>query len=150
MVDYIVVKKISEERIDKNEKVYKVLTFVTPPEKHHYDIEERKTKLFQQPQKVRQHCVWQESYNGGGEEDFGYSLNIGDNVMGSIVSMPVEPYDIVNKETGEVVTVANYTAVVLGDSSKSNWNYLIHKEFEKQDKVIRQLPTLETLLGKNV
>jgi len=67
----------------------------------------------------------------GIEADFGYALEVGDKVEGSIVTRKVSPYDIPNAD-GEVLrTVDHYTCAVLGDTNdKHSFDQTILQTFK--------------------
>ena len=141
---YLVVKRISDIMLDKNEREYKTLLLESPGEQIHKDRKLKASFVFKTPKDKAKLLAWKKSYKDG-FPDFGYHLEEGDKVMGEIINMPVEPYDIVNVRTGEVYTALHYTTIVLGDSTRSDWNYKIHETFRKKGKIIRTLPTIISL-----
>ena len=63
--------------------------------------------------------------------EFGFDLKPGENVLGDIVTMDVEPYEITD-EDGEVREVSIYSRVILGDNSKASFHSLVRQEFARQ------------------
>jgi len=68
----------------------------------------------------------------GIEPDFGWNLEVGDKTEGSIVSRKVTPYDIIDRDSGEVLrSVDYYTAAVLGDvNDKESFEQTIKQTFK--------------------
>lgn len=62
--------------------------------------------------------------------DIGFNEPIGSHYLGDIISKEVEPYDIVDKTSGEVTRVNRYSAVVFGDSTSEMFKLDINKAFE--------------------
>jgi len=142
----IKVVKVSDLRLDKNNKEYRTIEFETSNykiitsedtgENIKVRIEPRRNKL----------NVWQESYVNG-EPSFGYDYQIGEFVMGDIITANVEEYQIPTKT--EPYKTSIYTCIVLGDSTKDNWNKKIERTFENNNKII-VIPKHISLTGVNV
>lgn len=71
--------------------------------------------------------------------EFGFDLNVGDMVTGSIVKRAVEAYDIVDESTGDVRAVESYSRVILGDTGKFEFQALIVQEFRRQGHELIQV-----------
>lgn len=132
--NYVIVEDISEVLLDKNNKKYKVLTFVTPEEMRCSDTRERRVVKYKAPKTRTKVLAWECSYLDG-YPDFGFYIDKGNELLGDIVTMEVEPYVI----EGRSKEFTSFTTVVFGDSSKSTWNHLVHKTFKKKGRTIKDV-----------
>ena len=111
--DYLIVTNVSDNKVDKNNREYKVITLTTPEYHHCIDKFQKLTLALKAEKQYAKLTAWKEPYVSE-HEDFGYSLQLEDKILGSIVTMQVEPYSINER------IVEQYTTIVLGDSTKSN------------------------------
>lgn len=72
--------------------------------------------------------------------EFGFDLKVGEPVLGDIVSREVEPYNITDPETGEVLRETNlYSRIILGDTDSPAFQSTIVQEFRRQGHELIQV-----------
>jgi hypothetical protein len=127
----LIVHRIIEVK-DKNNKLYKSVLLITEEGLSITRKELSKTnKVFSASIQI-----WEEPY---------LEINIlpfyikeKEIILGDIVKKEVLPYNILNPVTNTTYTVNTFTTVVLGDSTKSNWNHKIYETFRKKGKIIKE------------
>ena len=107
---------------DKNGKEYKVIEFSTPDfimlEGMKVRVEPKKTSITR----------YAETYLDN-KPHFGYDSKVGNAFLGDIVTREVPTYVILSKEGGER-EVNSYSTVVFGDSTSSDFELKVKREFK--------------------
>ena len=71
-------------------------------------------------------------------DDYIWEVQVGQSVLGSIVSREVEEYPIVDVITGEERIVHTYSRVILGDTDHPAYEQLVRTEFERNNHPLIQ------------
>jgi hypothetical protein len=138
------------EGTDKNGKDFKTISVSTP------GLINAETEIglvaVKMPTRVGTFNAWQESYlkSRKGQPDFGFDLEVGDTLMGTIVKRTVkstlrdadrkiigfaDSYEIEDKETKEKRAASTYSAVVLADSADAvGFEQAIRDAFWQNDR----------------
>jgi hypothetical protein len=123
---------ISEIKLDKYNKPYKVITVET---KNYFEIMVNNKKILGRINpKIGKLLVW-ENDDRFGEGELPSNFKIGEYILGDVVTATTEPYEI-PIENKEPFKTTVYSTVVVGDSTKPNWKDLILHTFEKRGKPI--------------
>ena len=152
------VLEVSEEKKDKNGLPYKTITFTTPDKVRVKDLLTDKVSVVNTKSKTRVLNLFKYNYlevSAIAKEkevevkklkqedlkdvspDFGYDLQVGHQVEGSIETRPVLSYEIVNQETGEIRIAHFYTTVVLGNTEDSDFEQAVQREFTRSGRTIK-------------
>lgn len=130
----LTVVSVSNVKKDKNKRSFKTIKVRTSDKKSFINDDGVKVTAKIQP-KIGTINSWEESYLDGNQE-FTYEFAEGEVILGDVVTLQVEPYEIPNQQTGEIRTVNRFSCVVLGDSTAPSWNSDVAKVFASNDKVV--------------
>ena len=120
------VVNVSASRQDKNGKNYKTLYFQGPTTK---EVDGVRVRIAPKTGAIN---VYEESYLNG-QPEFGWDFQVGTVAEGDIVTRQVDPYNIVDPNTGEITRegVTKRTLTLLGDPSSEEFQMNLDVAFER-------------------
>ena len=127
---------VSEERLDKNEQIYKLVEFSNPTE---MPVVDENTGEFEIVRVNAKRCSinrYKESYLNG-KQEFLFDAKVGEKTPGMVVTHPVEPYTIEDK------IVDSYSTVVFGDTNSVMWKAWVIQAFKNAGHPIKGYLTPE-------
>jgi len=148
----LIVTGISDEKTDKNGMPYVTVSVSQPSRKRITDEATGESYIVKTKARSTAFNAWKHSYlevagiakdlgkeiealkpneYADAKPDFAYTLEEGDRVEGDIITREVEPYSIVNEETGEEREVDTYSCAVLGNTSDASFKNLIKQTFNR-------------------
>lgn len=140
MKKVVIVTNVSEVKQDNGEKQehrnYRTIEISTPSKLMLPDPESGNMIPTRVAPRRTSINVYEESYLNN-EMEFGYDVEVGERVLGDIVTRRVTPYKIpvidkLGNETEEKREVSTYTTVVFGDSEAEDWDIIVKNTFHKR------------------
>lgn len=115
-----------KEQTDKNGRNYVRLFFINWAFQLRTDPTSGEVVFVKEHSHVGHSNQYPETYTSSGRPDPYYRMQVGDMVTGAVIQRKVKPY-----KTAKGFEIDYYNAVVFGDSTKSDWEARIRREFEK-------------------
>ncbi len=134
----ITVSSVSEEREDKNGRIYKAVEFSNPEEVT--IVDEATGEILKVREAVKRCNInrYKESYMDD-KQEFMYDAKVGEKTPGAIVTQLVAPYEIGER------TVDSYTAVIFGRTSSKLFPMWVTQTFKRAGHPLNDILAAEEI-----